>query len=190
MSRPDYNRENAVGRDTSVVLSRDGARMAGLKGKSGPPGNMNAFKHGLAAIQKRREEGIATEHEESVRQQILEGLIADKGGNQQISTATMIFSRLDALTQEHPRAASAHIKAVTRAVSPFRFYFIVCHISGWFELLEGERLLYAPTVRNGLLVIRHTSFINRGASLNKALMQAIAALPQKIAVLIVSGCIR
>ena len=32
--------------------------MAGLKGKSGPPGNMNAFKHGLAAIQKRREEGI------------------------------------------------------------------------------------------------------------------------------------
>jgi hypothetical protein len=28
--------------------------MAGLKGKSGPPGNMNAFKHGLAAIQKRR----------------------------------------------------------------------------------------------------------------------------------------
>jgi hypothetical protein len=23
-----------------------------LKGKSGPPGNMNAFKHGLAAIQK------------------------------------------------------------------------------------------------------------------------------------------
>jgi len=29
--------------------------MAGLKGKSGPPGNMNAFKHGLAAIQKRRD---------------------------------------------------------------------------------------------------------------------------------------
>ena len=45
--------------------------MAGLKGKSGPPGNMNAFKHGLAAVQKRREESITTEHEESVRQQIL-----------------------------------------------------------------------------------------------------------------------
>jgi hypothetical protein len=45
--------------------------MAGLKGKSGPPGNMNAFKHGLAAIQKRREEGIPTEHDENVRQQIL-----------------------------------------------------------------------------------------------------------------------
>ena len=54
--------------------------MAGLKGKSGPPGNMNAFKHGLAAIQKRREEGVNTEHEEIVRQQILDGFIADKGG--------------------------------------------------------------------------------------------------------------
>ena len=41
--------------------------MAGLKGKSGPPGNMNAFKHGLAAIQKRREESVTTEHEESVK---------------------------------------------------------------------------------------------------------------------------
>jgi hypothetical protein len=41
--------------------------------------NMNAFKHGLAAIQKRREESVTTEHEEGVRQQILDGLIADKG---------------------------------------------------------------------------------------------------------------
>ena len=49
--------------------------MAGLKGKSGPPGNMNDFKHGLAAIQKRREEGVSTEHEENVRRQILDGLM-------------------------------------------------------------------------------------------------------------------
>ena len=40
--------------------------MAGLKGKSGPPGNMNAFKH-VAAIQKRREEGVPTERDENVR---------------------------------------------------------------------------------------------------------------------------
>jgi hypothetical protein len=64
--------------------------MAGLKGKSGPRGNMNAFKHGLAAIQRRREESVITEHEESIRQQILDGLIADKGGDQQISTATRL----------------------------------------------------------------------------------------------------
>jgi hypothetical protein len=47
----------------------------GVKGRSGPPGNQNAFKHGLAAIQKRREESITTEHEESVRQQTLDGLM-------------------------------------------------------------------------------------------------------------------
>jgi hypothetical protein len=63
--------------------------MAGLRGKSGPPANQNAFKHGLPAIQKRREESITTEDEEGVRQQILERLITAKGGDQQISTATL-----------------------------------------------------------------------------------------------------
>src|SRR5262245_51040855 len=44
--------------------------MVGLKGKSRPPGNMNAFNHGLAFIEKRREEGVPTQHEENIRQQI------------------------------------------------------------------------------------------------------------------------
>jgi hypothetical protein len=66
----------------------------GVKGRSGPPGNMNAFKHGLAAIQKRREEGVPTEYEESVRQQILDGLIVDEGGEEQISTATRILAEV------------------------------------------------------------------------------------------------
>ena len=55
---------------------------------------MNAFKHGLADIQKRREEGISTEHEESVRQQILDGLIADKGGDEEVSKATRILAEV------------------------------------------------------------------------------------------------
>jgi hypothetical protein len=65
----------------------------GVKGRSGPPGNMNAFKHGLASIEKRRED-VPTQHEENVRQQILEGLIGNKGGDDQISTATRILAEV------------------------------------------------------------------------------------------------
>jgi hypothetical protein len=71
--------------------------MAGLKGKSGPPGNMNAFKHGLAAIQKRREESISTEREESVRQQNSRRLDSDKSGDDQISTVTRILAEVIAI---------------------------------------------------------------------------------------------
>ena len=93
--------------------------MGGMKNRSGPPGNMNAFKHGLAAIQRRREESVTTEHEENIRQQILDGLIADKGGDQQVSTATgilaevlasdaswlMVFnSAIDHIIQNNPKA--------------------------------------------------------------------------------------
>jgi hypothetical protein len=53
--------------------------MAGRKGQSGPPGNANAFRHGLAAVQSRRANGALTVEEQDIRSDILAGLIADKG---------------------------------------------------------------------------------------------------------------
>src|SRR5262249_13159706 len=64
----------------------------GVKGKSGTPGNQNAFRHGLAAIEKRKDAGLLSSSDESVRQQILDGLISVKGGDGQINTATKIMA--------------------------------------------------------------------------------------------------
>jgi hypothetical protein len=51
---------------------------AGKKGQSGPPGNANAFRHGLATIERRRADGALTEEEQDIRTDILAGLVADK----------------------------------------------------------------------------------------------------------------
>jgi hypothetical protein len=66
----------------------------GVKGRSGPPGNQNAFRHGLAAIEKRQDAGLLAPVDESIRQQILDGLISDKEGDDQISTATRILAEV------------------------------------------------------------------------------------------------
>ena len=66
----------------------------GVKDRSGPPGNQNAFRHGLAAIEKRQDAGLLSPPDDSVRQQILDGLISDKGGDGQISTATRILAEV------------------------------------------------------------------------------------------------
>jgi hypothetical protein len=68
--------------------------MAGKKGQSGPPGNANAFRHGLAAVQRRRADGELTQDEQDIRGDVLTGLIADKGGVEQIGTAERILAEI------------------------------------------------------------------------------------------------
>src|SRR5437867_421789 len=68
--------------------------MSGLRGRSGPPANQNAFKHGLAGISQRRTNGALTPDEQSIREDILAGLIADKGREQRIGTAERILAEI------------------------------------------------------------------------------------------------
>ena len=66
--------------------------MAGIRGRSGPPSNQNAFRHGLAGILQLRADGILNPAEQSVREEILSGLLSDKRTATQISTTMRVLA--------------------------------------------------------------------------------------------------
>ena len=74
-------RINAKLRKKSRSIRSAVAVMAGIPGKSGPPGNQNAFRHGLAWISQRRVNGVLNSTEQSIREEILAGSLAEKGAN-------------------------------------------------------------------------------------------------------------
>jgi hypothetical protein len=69
-------------------------RMAGIRSESGPPANQNAFKHGLAGITQRRVNGALTSDEQTIREDILAGLLRDKSGEAQISTPMRVLAEI------------------------------------------------------------------------------------------------
>ncbi len=69
--------------------------MAGVKEKSGPPGNANGFKHGLSMVEdKRREKRLPRGKDKRFKFELLNSLIEDAGGQAHITTARKLQAEI------------------------------------------------------------------------------------------------
>ena len=69
--------------------------MAGMRGRSGPAGNPERVQTRFSGpSQQRRSDRVVNSTEHSIREEILSGLLADKGGEAQISTATRVLAEI------------------------------------------------------------------------------------------------
>jgi hypothetical protein len=62
--------------------------------ESGPPGNQNAFRHRSGGDFTAGVNGPLTPDEHAIREEILAGLVSDKGGAAQISTAMPVLAEV------------------------------------------------------------------------------------------------
>src|SRR5438128_4167873 len=62
--------------------------------RGGQPGNLNGFKHGLAAIAKARTDGKLRGAGKQIAREVYQGLIKDVGGEENMTTTRRVLAQI------------------------------------------------------------------------------------------------